>query len=101
MTEAEHPKGIDVVKDCIRKLKLDEDIRRAEGLKTPKVSPMSMEICKMSSSLAKSNAESYEHDAIVCVVAVVLKAGGRSVSSLHKHFIIVKEAQHHFPVLNS
>jgi hypothetical protein len=36
VTEAEHPKGIDVVKDCIRKLKLDEEIRRAEGGKTPK-----------------------------------------------------------------
>ena len=37
MTEAEHPKGIEVVKDSIRKLKLDEEIRRAEGGKTPKV----------------------------------------------------------------
>ncbi|ODM98552.1 PTB domain-containing engulfment adapter protein 1 [Orchesella cincta] len=36
VTEAEQPKGIDVVKDCIRKLKLDEEIRRAEGGKTPK-----------------------------------------------------------------
>jgi len=37
VTEAEHPKGIEVVKDSIRKLKLDEEIRRAEGGKTPKV----------------------------------------------------------------
>jgi hypothetical protein len=36
VTEAEHPKGIEVVKDSIRKLKLDEEIRRAEGGKTPK-----------------------------------------------------------------
>jgi hypothetical protein len=38
VTEAEQPKGIEVVKDCIRKLKLDQEIRRAEGGKTPKVS---------------------------------------------------------------
>ncbi|OXA59756.1 PTB domain-containing engulfment adapter protein 1 [Folsomia candida] len=31
VTEAEQPKGIEVVKDCIRKLKLDQEIRRAEG----------------------------------------------------------------------
>lgn len=38
VTEAEQPKGIEVVKDCIRKLKLDQEIRRAEGGgKIPKV----------------------------------------------------------------
>lgn len=36
VTETDSPKGIDVVKECIRKLKLDEEIRRAEGLKTKK-----------------------------------------------------------------
>lgn len=33
----DQPKGIEVVKESIRKLKLDEEIRKSEGRKTPKV----------------------------------------------------------------
>jgi len=36
-TEVEQPKGIDVVKEGIRKLKFSQQIKKAEGTKTPKV----------------------------------------------------------------
>merc|ERR1711953_345354 len=35
-TEVEQPKGIDVVKEGIRKLKFNQQIKKAEGTKTPK-----------------------------------------------------------------
>jgi len=35
-TEVEQPKGIDVVKEGIRKLKFSQQIKKAEGTKTPK-----------------------------------------------------------------
>ncbi|CAH1403738.1 unnamed protein product [Nezara viridula] len=36
-TEVDQPKGIDVVKEGIRKLKFNQQLRKAEGTKTPKV----------------------------------------------------------------
>jgi len=36
-TEVDKPKGIEVVKDGIRKLKFNQQIKKAEGTKTPKV----------------------------------------------------------------
>jgi len=36
-TEVEQPKGIEVVKEGIRKLKFNQQIKKAEGTKTPKV----------------------------------------------------------------
>jgi len=36
-TEVDQPKGIDVVKEGIRKLKFNQQIKKAEGSKTPKV----------------------------------------------------------------
>jgi len=36
-TEVEKPKGIEVVKDGIRKLKFSQQLKKAEGTKTPKV----------------------------------------------------------------
>ncbi|XP_053204359.1 PTB domain-containing engulfment adapter protein 1-like [Panonychus citri] len=36
-TEVDQPKGIDVVKEGIRKMKFSQHLRRAEGTKTPKV----------------------------------------------------------------
>ena len=36
-TDVEQPKGIDVVKEGIRKLKFSQQIKKAEGTKTPKV----------------------------------------------------------------
>jgi len=36
-TEVDQPKGIDVVKEGIRKLKFSQQIKKAEGTKTPKV----------------------------------------------------------------
>ncbi|XP_035219192.1 PTB domain-containing engulfment adapter protein 1-like [Stegodyphus dumicola] len=36
-TEVDQPKGIDVVKDGIRKLKFNQQLKKAEGAKTPKV----------------------------------------------------------------
>ncbi|XP_033217766.1 PTB domain-containing engulfment adapter protein 1-like [Belonocnema kinseyi] len=36
-TEVDQPKGIDVVKDAICKLKFNQQIRKSEGTKTPKV----------------------------------------------------------------
>ena len=35
-TEVDQPKGIDVVKEGIRKLKFNQQIKKAEGSKTPK-----------------------------------------------------------------
>ena len=37
-TEVDKPKGIEVVKDGIRKLKFSQQLKKAEGTKTPKVS---------------------------------------------------------------
>jgi hypothetical protein len=37
-TEVDQPKGIEVVKEGIRKLKFSQQIKKAEGSKTPKVS---------------------------------------------------------------
>ena len=37
-TEVDQPKGIEVVKEGIRKLKFAQQIKKAEGTKTPKVS---------------------------------------------------------------
>ena len=36
-TEVDQPKGIEVVKEGIRKLKFAQQIKKAEGTKTPKV----------------------------------------------------------------
>jgi len=36
-TEVDQPKGIEVVKEGIRKLKFNQQLRKAEGNKTPKV----------------------------------------------------------------
>ena len=36
-TEVEQPKGIEVVKEGIRKLKFNQQLRKSEGTKTPKV----------------------------------------------------------------
>jgi len=36
-TDVEQPKGIDVVKEGIRKLRFSQQLRKAEGQKTPKV----------------------------------------------------------------
>src|SRR5438270_529746 len=36
-TEVDQPKGIDVVKEGIRKMKFTEHLKRAEGAKSPKV----------------------------------------------------------------
>ena len=36
-TEVDQPKGIEVVKEGIRKLKFNQQIKKAEGTKTPKV----------------------------------------------------------------
>ena len=36
-TEVDKPKGIEVVKDGIRKLKFSQQLKKAEGTKTPKV----------------------------------------------------------------
>lgn len=36
-TEVDQPKGIEVVKDAICKLKFNQQIRKSEGTKTPKV----------------------------------------------------------------
>lgn len=36
-TEVDQPKGIEVVKEGIRKLKFNQQLKKAEGSKTPKV----------------------------------------------------------------
>jgi hypothetical protein len=36
-TEVDQPKGIEVVKEGIRKLKFNQQLRKSEGTKTPKV----------------------------------------------------------------
>ncbi len=36
-TDVEHPKGIEVVKEGIRKLRFSQQLRKAEGQRTPKV----------------------------------------------------------------
>ena len=36
-TDVEQPKGIDVVKEGIRKLRFSQQLRKAEGQRTPKV----------------------------------------------------------------
>lgn len=36
-TDVERPKGIDVVQEAIRKLRLSQQLRKAEGQRTPKV----------------------------------------------------------------
>lgn len=36
-TEVDQPKGIDVVKEGIRKLKFNQQLKKAEGSKIPKV----------------------------------------------------------------